>query len=284
MQCPFELATGSTTGREHLRVGKNNQDAVAFCQTDDTLIAVVCDGCGSGKHSEVGAKLGSRLTVEAIAGQLSQTPEALSCVEFWTSVGQSVLDDLDPLVRAMGGDRAQTIQDYFLFTILGVCLTPEQGCIFALGDGVVVLNEVVYTLEYAGNAPPYLGYGLQQPDGLALPWQIQSFPVSETRSLLVGTDGVGDLIQVRDRNLPGKAEKVGDLAQFWQEDRYFKNPDQIRRRLSLINRSLVQPLINPLINPCVSRESQTTGQLLEVGLLPDDTTFFVIRPTFLNSK
>jgi hypothetical protein len=84
-------------------------------------------------------------------------------------------------------------------------------------------------------------------------------------SILIGTDGVSDLIKAANCNLPGKSELVGEIGQFWEDDRYFKNPDAIRRQLALINREVTKP---------DWPEHQLTK---EVGLLPDDTTLVVMR-------
>ena len=58
---PFQLAFATVAGRMHHLSGRNNQDAYAWTQGPGGLIAVVCDGCGSGPHSEVGAQVGARL-------------------------------------------------------------------------------------------------------------------------------------------------------------------------------------------------------------------------------
>ncbi len=58
MELPFQIAAGSVTGQRHLAARRNNQDAFAWWSGRDGLVAVVCDGCSGGAHSEVGAKLG----------------------------------------------------------------------------------------------------------------------------------------------------------------------------------------------------------------------------------
>ena len=83
--------------------------------------------------------------------------------------------------------------------------------------------------------------------------------------MLIGSDGVSDLIQVAEQALPGRSEMVGDLADFWQDDRYFRNPDQVRRRLALINREVTM------------LDKQAQHWVRQSGLLPDDTTLIVIR-------
>ena len=70
----FEYAIGSIIGRNHVLAGKNNQDAYRIVANEKFIIAVMCDGCGSGKHSEVGAKLGARVVSNALADILNQSP------------------------------------------------------------------------------------------------------------------------------------------------------------------------------------------------------------------
>ncbi|MDO8622315.1 MAG: protein phosphatase 2C domain-containing protein, partial [bacterium] len=60
------------------------------------------------------------------------------------------------------------------------------------------------------------------------------------------------------------------IDQFWTDDRYFRNPDMVRRRLTLVNREAVRA---------------ENGMLARTpGLLPDDTTLVVIRRTSSSSS
>ncbi len=66
MKSIFEIAGGSILGRSHRLTGKNNQDALCCFQESDCTVAVVCDDCGSGAQSEVGAHIGARLVARAV--------------------------------------------------------------------------------------------------------------------------------------------------------------------------------------------------------------------------
>ena len=271
---------GSVIGREHMRLGKNNQDAYASLITEQCAIAVVCDGCGSSLHSEVGAKLGAHIVVDTLYRTWLNAASAEDCGSpaFWRSVGQSVRYRLNDLVLLLGAGLhdnsglaiAQLVRDYLLFTTVGVLITDTITVLFGNGDGVMVLNEAVIPLpQFANNAPPYLAYGLLESVPFTaeqLQFQIyRTVPTDAVQSLLIGTDGVQDLMAIADQPLPGKSEVVGTIAQFWQSDRYFSNPDQVRRRLALINREVHQP------------DWQTQQVRRAVGLLPDDTTLVVMR-------
>ena len=271
MQDKFELAGGSTIGREHLRLGKNNQDAYYWVSIDSATIAVVCDGCGSGTHSEVGAKIGARLVVEAMLRNLPEDGLSLS-TNFWQQVHQDLLHSLGMIAASLGGDLVSVVKEYLLFTIIGAVITPEETAVFAIGDGVFALNEEVITIPpFPNNAPPYLSYGLiidalldMKPVDCQLRVHRQ-VPTSEVQSILIGTDGVEDLIGVADKYLPGKSDRVGEISQYWEDDRYFRNLYGLNRRLALISHNSIKP------------DWETRRLIKQNGLLADDTTLVVIR-------
>jgi serine/threonine protein phosphatase PrpC len=251
----FEYASGSIIGRNHVFAGKNNQDAYRIVANEKFIIAVVCDGCGSGKHSEVGAKLGARLVINAIADLLNQSSDQdleISKPEFWDSVKINLLQKLKDFVALSSGDL-EFVNDYLLFTILGSVIISSETVTFSMGDGAIAINGKFTEIPpYADNAPPYLAYGLYKPE--AINFEIRDrLPTSELESLLIATDGISDLV------------KVEDIHQFWQEARYFKNPDAIRRKLAMLNREETKPDWN-------KREL-----IKRSGVLSDDTSLVVIR-------
>jgi hypothetical protein len=156
---------------------------------------------------------------------------------------------------------SRTVADQFLFTIVGVLITAGVATTFSLGDGLVVINGDRTQLgPFPNNEPPYLGYSLLPgaPDrgpSDHLSFQVhRSMAASEVQSLVLGTDGAVELEAIAGRAIQGRDEVVGPLSQFWSEDRFFKNPDMVRRRLTVLNRG-------------------PRG-----GLLSDDTTLVVVRP------
>jgi len=289
MQDQFEWALGSVTGREHQRLGRGSQDAVCALTDDRALVAVVCDGCGSHPHSEVGAKLGARWVATTLLHEITnpkhgqdsarliqeQTDhdpksgsepleESLKSNFPAAALKQRLLEQIDSWATPLGDDRPQVLADYFLFTVVGVVIQPHKTTVFAWGDGVIWVNgAAIAGMAVQNNAPPYPAYELLKPQGQTFWWQ--QWPTATVQSLMIGTDGVEELIARADRPLPGKTEPVGDISQFWQQDCYFKNPDQVRRRLALINREVVQP------------DWGDRGLVKSPGLLADDTTLVVIR-------
>lgn len=268
----FQTAAGTIVGTEHLRLKKNNQDSFAlrktFIRWNPAVIGIVCDGCGSQPDSEVGAKLAAPLLAQAIDSYgnicgLEDFEHILNLVE------ADVLADLRKLSGCISSPETgwtKSVSRYFLFTIIGFVITPEKTWIFSLGDSVYDLNNKFHIKTYEGNAPPYLGYRLVRSKFENLTLTIdECLPTAEVQSLLIGSDGVAQLAEIAEQSIPGKEQLVGPLNQFWEEDRYFKNPDMIRRKLFLINRETVRP------------DWGTKTLTRHVGLLEDDTTLIVVR-------
>lgn len=265
----FEVASGSVVGRDHVHIGKNNQDAHCVVRDTGGVIAVVCDGSSSGKFSEFGARLGARLIATSLHDSLRagrKAPDALERARL------DVLAQIRLLANVMGFSLSQTISDYFLFTVVVAILEPLETTIAAIGDGAYAVNGELVTLgPFPENAPPYLAYAitgspLTHVEPGSIRFQPHSVvPTADIQSLIIGSDGVGDLDTCRERNLPGRQECVGPLSQFWENDRFFKNPFILGRRLNLINPP--RPTIR--VRDGVIERSE--------GLLLDDTTLVAVR-------
>ncbi len=265
----FEIASGSVRGRDHDLSGRNNQDAHHIYSDEKALIAVVCDGCGSGKFSEVGAQIGSRLVSHFIHYKINNlSGDVLRNGSVFESVRMDVTANLRILANNIGGSLSKTVGEYFLFTIIAAIVKEDFTYILTYGDGLFIINGEISTIgPFLNNEPPYLGYSIC---GSNLRDENQKFtshifPTCEVNSLLIGCDGVNNIISSCDKTLPAREEKVGDISQFWENDKYFKNPDNVRRRLSIMN------------TPQMRIDWKDLSVLNYPGLLPDDTTFVVIR-------
>lgn len=276
----FEIAAGTVPGRHHLGtgrllVGRNNQDAFAVATGPAGIVAAVCDGCSAGARSEVGAILGARWAARAALDEAERGRLGGPAVEIEAAlerVRRRVLARLLFLARTLGPDPAAAIEECMLFTLVLAVVGPAAVVVAAVGDGLVAVNGALRRLgPFAGNAPPYLGYGLLEPppagfgpDDLRLRL-IDARPVDALDHLAIGSDGAWDLAQSAEAPLPGTGEPLGPLAQFWSDDRYFASPDALRRRLALANSERTE------------RDEATGRPVIRRGLLPDDTTLVVIR-------
>ncbi|MBI2632881.1 MAG: protein phosphatase 2C domain-containing protein [Parcubacteria group bacterium] len=262
----FEIAGGSVQGRDHRVSNKNNQDAYDWFCDEKMLIAVVCDGCGSKKYSEVGAHSGSRVVINSLRrGPL-----------LWGQTRNDIFGALYPIATKMSSEQDHPrllykdiktiIADYFLFSIVGAFITPYGGATFSIGDGVVAMNDEKIILgPFPNNEPPYIVDGLISTN-MTRDFKVNLIePLENIQSILIATDGMTHFIDAENKRMPGKQELVGPLSQFWTEDKYFKNSDMARRKLAMTNYDY----------SAIDWEQQKV--YCENGLLKDDTTLIVIR-------
>jgi hypothetical protein len=260
----FAVAGGSVCGREHRRVGRNNQDAWAVATNDDALLVVVCDGCSSGTGNELGARLGARLLLAALYRRIEAEPYA-SPERLLEGARLDVLLHVDDLARAMGGNYVDNIRDHFLFTAVGAIVRHDETSLFILGDGVIGLNGRFRTFNCPGNAPPYLAYALIR-DALRDPALADEkfivparCPTAEVCHLVVASDGADDLQQaVALGTGPGLTEIATD-------ERYVERPHLLERQLALLNRER-------------THVDWSEGRVVKhPGRLGDDTTVVVLQ-------
>jgi hypothetical protein len=182
--------------------------------------------------------------------------------EFLEAVRARVLKFLTTLTAQLG---ESLVGEHLLFTVVGAVITPARTLVFSAGDGLWALNGQVHPLgPFPNNAPPYLAYGLLSSGAVALERQAL-VPTDEVMALMLGTDGAADLAKLSAARMPERDEPVGPLSQYWTDERYFQNPDALRRRLALLSRESV-------------RADFTAHRLVRTpGLLADDTTLIVLR-------
>ena len=261
----FEVAGGSVIGRDDVDKGQNSHDAYDFVHIGKGIVAVVCDGCGSGKHSEVGAKIAARIVSHELARMLSRNTINLHRLKI------TLISNMAVIANGMGYSMSDIIGDYFLYTVICAIIDSKNTRIIGFGDGAYVLNGHVNNIDY-DNVPPYIAYNITGSSAFEKDPELADFRVLETiptgflGSLIIGSDGLYDLIRAAEKEMPGKKnKKVGNISQFWAEDKYFSNNFAISRKLRLINRTSSK----------IDWEKRRTDK--QVGLLHDDTTFIVVR-------
>jgi hypothetical protein len=196
-------------GRDHLRIGRNNQDGVFT----SSRVAVVTDGCSSQPQSEVGAQLGARFL-----GQWLSTQAELSA-----DLPQRATDALSGYlyqsVLALGPEVEALLERYFLFTFLAAVRIGERGMIFGLGDGAFLVDDELVRIDSGpDNAPPYCAYRLTT-SGSRPEAQLHFFGTA--KRLAVMTDGFAHLEQPR-------------LLGLMEESALHRNPLTLQRRLNVL--------------------------------------------------
>lgn len=210
-------ATGAAvTGARHLRTARNGQDAVAMWTGDDAGAVVVCDGCGSGASSEVGARLGAQLVIASLAPRLAAGGSPADPA-LWAAMRADVVTQLGTLAAAMRGDLAQIVHEHFLFTIVAAAVAGEDAAVCAIGDGAYTLEGRTQVLgPFAENQPPYVAYDLL---AMGQPAHVVTAPAIRGGAIVVATDGVAEL-------------GLDAIA----IERSLAHPDALRRQLAVLAR------------------------------------------------
>jgi hypothetical protein len=224
----FLLRAGSVIGREHLRLGRNNQDAAVVLERDGFAVGVVTDGCGSGPSSEVGARLGARFLARRILsearknGLTSELPTRVceSLVSFLFTVARG----LDVEGEALGDDVAHQL----LFTFQCAVMDGERALVFGVGDGVVSIDGATRVLEAGpGNAPAYLAYRLVPQARLPL-----DFRAHAATAPVLHHFGPASLVALA---TDGLSRAVPELLALCGDDSVWRNPFQLGRALNVLS-------------------------------------------------
>jgi hypothetical protein len=206
----WRAAAAAVTGTAHQRARRNGQDAAAAWAGERGAAIVVCDGCSAGSSSEVGARLGARWMLGALASRLEAGAEP-DAAALWASARADVAHAIAGSIAHLPGDRATALREHFLFTIVAAAVSRDRAAVWLLGDGGYAIDGRVRVLgPFPDNQPPYLAYDL-----LGEPGASHLEPAVAPTSIVVATDGASAL----------------PLARFALA-RYVDHPDALRRELA----------------------------------------------------
>jgi len=279
MSQTWEWATGSVPGVDHVVCGKPNQDAcrIGFFRDGENefLCGVVCDGCSESPGSGVGAAIVSQAIVNNLLTMRCQSDwtlaEPLSIFfKFFQIRLENVVRSALSVMGYMDDDLEYGVYAHFLCTVIGFWLDKDDVVIFGCGDGVWGVNGDVRVLgPHPGNQPPFFVYNSLLHSSIepkqARVHLIRNFSANLVETLVIGSDGVGDLLEIGDRAFPGSDEPVGPVDDLWRDDRFYANKDGLRRHFFKAART-------------VTKLDRETGRVRRYnGLLPDDTTAIVVR-------
>lgn len=181
---------GQIIGIEHRLRQTNCQDSHALIQHDQTTIAIICDGCSEGSHSEVGARLGAAYLAPTAARLLAEGVALAALPGQLHGAALRFLEDLTALMQP--AHRAEFIRQHLLFTVVGAIVQADEAIVFYAGDGLIVLDDQTCLIDQ-GNQPSYLAYHLI-PDALevgfrlALGFEVLR-PGAGWRQIAIGSDG-----------------------------------------------------------------------------------------------
>lgn len=265
----FLISCGSVTGSRHRMSGRNNQDGLSIATSDDTICAVVCDGCSSSSESEVGARMASRF-IACAALKLMTEGSFRKGSEMLPSLEEAALDFLRKFADSFS-EKEKAIDDMLLFTIMGAIVSGSFATIFSIGDGAYSLNGKTAVID-ENNSPNYLGYriipGFYAVEESAIHFAVrEEIETSALESMIIATDGAADIEAKAEQPLgiSGSTGTVGRLSQFETEERYLRNAALVQRRL------------NQLAAPRLEIDWGKQRIVRSEGMLSDDTSVILVR-------
>lgn len=161
----LRIRFGQIIGRNHIQRQRNCQDGLTVIETENLAVGVICDGCGSGSRSELGAILASSFLAQEAAKALeSGTPLSELTVYLCVRL-QAMLSQFIAIMQP--DDLSAFVQEYLLFTVLGFAVRKEtkDALVWAAGDGWVLIDDQIKHRDQ-GNAPEYPSYALLPSEAL----------------------------------------------------------------------------------------------------------------------
>jgi Fe-S cluster biogenesis protein NfuA len=143
-------------GTAHYTAGKPCQDYALSGSNDQVACALVSDGCSTGRHTDVGARVLTLSTLQAIREHAKASGGTLThAIESITARQQQLIGT----ARIMFGLEHADM----LATCAYVYVTKEGGYTHVQGDGVVAVkyrngNIRMYRYEWVDNTPFYPSY------------------------------------------------------------------------------------------------------------------------------
>ncbi|OQX24000.1 MAG: hypothetical protein BWK80_23110 [Desulfobacteraceae bacterium IS3] len=155
-QLPFSVAGLTQQGVVHMDDNINNQDAIGILTEENFIAGIVCDGC-TGTHAElkrgssnneVGAKLITYLSMKLLKKIVSEGE--LSGEAVINEFSKRIVDSINSIVKLFCEDEKEKelfIADFLTATIVGFFVNQNKYVIFHSGDGIIILNEDIYSLN-----------------------------------------------------------------------------------------------------------------------------------------
>jgi hypothetical protein len=183
----WSVSGASVVGRDHVVLGRSAQDALGAGERGELAWGVVCDGCGEGARSEVGAGVAAAFLAAEMERRLAggappaEVPEAAV---------RGLLEVLAALANAIAGacaeQRSRFVREHLLATAIGFCARGAEGVVFACGDGLFAVGDEVVVLDEEGRPsyPAYATLGGASPIVMTRP-----FRAEPGARVAVATDG-----------------------------------------------------------------------------------------------
>ena len=178
----WKLLSASVRGPGHIRNNLPNQDSAFVGFIGKYLLVMVCDGLGSHKHSEFGAKILCQIFP--------------NCFKEWSKVKPHNFDDFLRLlqskwlmhVRKFGVDSCGCTCQFALLNSKG------KGWVAQLGDGMTLIRHNKQITKFTETKEGFANETMAMSDSYILPyWRTSKIDLSNQGDrLLIMTDGISE--------------------------------------------------------------------------------------------
>jgi hypothetical protein len=165
MSVKFHADHNFRIGRRHVNLGDPCQDFATSedINDGDSAIIVVSDGCSSGIQTDVGSRIISLATKQALSNEHDISGGEIPSVDWLSHLNMQRQSAMDDTYNRLG-----LTDNDMLATCAFAYLTPQGGLIHYEGDGAIALTfrdgrTDVHILDWAVNTPYYPVYSYIYP-------------------------------------------------------------------------------------------------------------------------
>lgn len=128
----FSIASASVIGSEHARFNLNNQDSLLVTESEDYLMGIVSDGCGSSHYSEVGSNLMVRLSSKLIPQSLNGIAEA-NVTQVLKNTLPNLVNPFSRVIDELADDKMRDVDGHGSFVDSGSHLFACSSGLYCVG-------------------------------------------------------------------------------------------------------------------------------------------------------
>jgi hypothetical protein len=132
----WNIYSASAIGEYHRQQGLPCQDATAYAHCDQWVVAVVCDGAGSARHSDLGANHAAEIIVQELMSMIpDMAPQGIrDARHFWQKAIIATIGNTRMRLMKKIAASQNDLSGYHA-TIVGTVAGPDYGLFFHIGDG-----------------------------------------------------------------------------------------------------------------------------------------------------
>lgn len=241
----------SIIGLDHRKKLRNNQDALFVAENDTYFVSGVADGMGSGEQSETVASLAIRFLVRQLLYIVSEEKRSAGIPYQYQAISDKLYVAyrlfLEGQIKLQNEnmpsdyllDNETFLDNYMMHTVVLLIVNKGTGdiCVFALGDGYLMINPHDETLSsvvdiaelcvlpenssgtyyssmlFLDNTSPFVMKQLNKG------FIVMSYASSEWNTLLISSDGLRDVITLISEYTPHpEDEEIDSLLPTYIQD------------------------------------------------------------------